>query len=179
MDNVKHYFPCYSTCLPGKKDVIKVDGNQEQRHILTDMMDILHHKLNCENPTRKISLATFKHYRPRNGLPVTRMRRNVALCKVHQNFLLHLAPLRAIGVSTCTSTFLSSYTNADAAEKLLEPEEVPVKLHPWKVVTEDLKGKPVNRTTLVEVTEQCEDFISNFKQDLVKFRSHHERVLNQ
>ena len=54
-----------------------------------------------------------------------------------------------------------------------------MKLHQWKVVTEELKAKPVNRTTLVEVTEQREDFISNFKLDLVKFRSHHERVLNQ
>ena len=32
---------------------------------------------------------------------------------------------------------------------------------------------------LEDVTEQHDDFIRNFEQDLIKFRDHHNKVINQ
>ena len=49
-----------ATCLPGKRDTVKVDGKRIQKYILNDSIRVLYKKYNFENPNQNISLTLFQ-----------------------------------------------------------------------------------------------------------------------
>ena len=60
-----------------------------------------------------------------------------------------------------------------------ELQTYPIHFCQWVPKTEEVNGKPVKRTVLEDVAEQRDEFVQKFDDDLIKFRDHHERVLNQ
>ena len=143
-----------STCLPGKKDVMKVGKEKMQKYICNDNIALLHKKYNLEHMSNQVSDTTFNRYRPKNVLPVMFSKRRVCLCKIHQNFHLRLAPLKPFGVPQSATNFLELYQTKESLESELAklPNE-DVQFRMWKQTTQMHKGKSVKRTTLFDEVE--------------------------
>ena len=56
------------TCLPGKKDVMKVGKEEMQKYICNDNIALLHKKYNPEHMSNQVRDTTFKWYHPKNVL---------------------------------------------------------------------------------------------------------------
>ena len=68
-----YYRDDVSSCLPGKKDYVKVGKINKQKRVMNDTLGNLHAKFRIENPTVSISCATFKRLRhPKMELYVKR-----------------------------------------------------------------------------------------------------------
>jgi hypothetical protein len=85
-----------STCMPGKRDAVKVGSQRLQKYILSDLISNIYTKYIMENPEEKISRATFYRCRPKNVLQVYYNNRKVCLCIHHQNMALKLRALKGI-----------------------------------------------------------------------------------
>lgn len=80
-----------SRLWPGKNDVIRLSKDVKvQKRTLKDFMHNLHHKFLDENPTTKISCASFCKKRPKYIIPVSLTKRNICLCMYCQNMALKL-----------------------------------------------------------------------------------------
>ena len=107
-----------STCLPGKRDALKLDKEKSQKDVLNDNLDVLHKKYTQEHLDNRVSFAVFCKARPKNILPVSYASRKVCLCQRHQNFALKLRALKSDGFRQHPDTFVRNTTNEQAAEML-------------------------------------------------------------
>lgn len=81
--------------MPGKADKVKTGLRQSaQKRVLTDYMSNLHKKYLSENPTIKLSLASFQRIRPKHILTTSFITRDCCLCTKHQNMALVLKAIR-------------------------------------------------------------------------------------
>ena len=107
-----------STCLPGKRDCIKVHGRKLQKHVLRDSMEILHTKYLTENPGENVSFSTFCSWRPRQVLLVQYRNRRVCLCSKHQNIDLRLEAMQRHGTYPKTPDLLiKEMPNTDVVDE--------------------------------------------------------------
>ena len=170
-----YYTPEVSTCLPGKKDTVKVGREQRQKYILNDTIGNVHRRYHFDNAGKPaVSLATFKRCRPKEVIPVSYAKRQVCLCRKHQNMALRVASLRSVGlkqnlvdIKNCSKEYLE--------EKIESMPGESIKFQTWKQITE----ADVKRTTLVDESETKEQFKENMWRDLVDFKEHDWRVITQ
>ena len=74
-----YYRDDVSSCLPGKKDYVKVGKINKQKRVMNDTLGNLHAKFRIENPTVSISCATFKRLRPKQVVTVSFLSRRTYL----------------------------------------------------------------------------------------------------
>lgn len=77
-----------STTLPNKIYLKSKDDKEVPKRILNDYIDNLFEKFSLENPTIKVSRATFYRCRPEQVLPVAFTTKRSCLCIKHQNVAL-------------------------------------------------------------------------------------------
>ncbi|KAI0225591.1 hypothetical protein LSAT2_023662, partial [Lamellibrachia satsuma] len=82
-----------ATCLPGKKDCVKVAKEKKQVYVLNKYLHNLYHQYSAENPTKKISLSLFCRSRPEEVKLVKYAQKLSCLCFKHTNFALKLKSL--------------------------------------------------------------------------------------
>jgi hypothetical protein len=111
-----------SRCNPGKSDVKMSDNTKKQTRVLTDYMANLYMKFVAENPTVKLSRATFCRMRPTHILTTNFISRSTCLCTKHQNIALTLKSLRKEGID------VSVNPESFAKEEALDSKDLKNKL---------------------------------------------------
>ena len=164
-----------SSCMPGKKDTVKVGGKKLQKYVLDDTVAITHKKYNFANPDAPVSLSTFSRCRPKNVLLVSYAKRNVCLCKRHQNFALLLKPLKQVGFPQSLQA-VRDLSAEEVGEKIESLPYEQVRYDSWKTVSQPYKDTQIKRTTLVEQVERKEDFLQTFLSNFSDVVDHDDRV---
>ncbi|KAK3102947.1 hypothetical protein FSP39_015174 [Pinctada imbricata] len=168
-----------SRCQPGKADSKISENERKQTRVLTDYMGNLYEKFAAENPTVKLSKATFCRMRPNHVLITRFISRSTCLCTKHQNMALLLRALRKGGVP------VSANPEAYATGEDLLAEELQTKLPDrivygqWKRVEVTEKEKKKSVTRIVETDMEKNEFIKMFEEQTKEFRGHVERVHKQ
>ena len=179
-----YYRDDVSSCLPGKKDYVKVGKINKQKRVMNDTLGNLHAKFRIENPTVSISCATFKRLRPKQVVTVSFLSRRTCLCKQHQNFSLILQGLRKSGkqVSNIPDEVARTYTN-DEFEKLVLSSDAETTVHfqQWErvEVSYGTEGKTCKKVKLVEKTMSMKELGDIALKQFVDFGKHRERVISQ
>jgi len=168
-----------ATCLPGKRDTVKVGSGRMQKYILNDSVGALHKKYNFEYPNMKISLTLFQSGRPKNVLPVSYASRKICLCQRHQNFALRLRVLRSQGVTQSPDHLITSETKESLERKISALPTDIVTFQVWKQVERPYKDTVIKKITLVEENVPKLKFKEDFLKCMNEFRSHSERVRAQ
>ena len=107
-----------SRCNPGRSDVKMSDNTKKQTRVLTDYMANLYIKFAAENPTVKMSRATFCHILTTNFIS-----RSTCLCTKYQNMALTLKSLyRKEGID------VSANPESFAKEEALDSKDLKNKL---------------------------------------------------
>lgn len=171
--------PDNSTCLPGKKDALKIKIKvKAQVYILSDYLKNLFNKYIMENPRSACKFSTFCKARPRYVRIAKYNSRTTCLCTHHQNLHLKLKAL-APRFSDRPDTFIKDNTDAEINEKLNNLQES-VSYEEWRRVETHLpNGKLRYNTRLVKVEVPVEQFKESFKIQVGKFREHAYRVTTQ
>lgn len=176
-----------STCLPGKRDYVKVKTEKRQKRVNTDFIRNLYLKFKTENNLR-ISYSAFKKLRPQNVLPVSYMSRQTCLCKQHQNtaLLLRAAKRFVADFNTVPDHFIKTYSETTVKEKLTEylPDDKVITFSTWERVTVsigqgDKKRDDVKKVKLVEKCLTKSEFIYKFIDEMDDFGKHAFRVRAQ
>jgi hypothetical protein len=84
---------------PGKKSATKTGDGTFQTRVLKDYLSNPHQKFLSENPTLKLSLATFCRMRPKYIKLTNCLSRNACLCTKHQDFALKLKAFKKEGIN--------------------------------------------------------------------------------
>ena len=165
-----------SRMMPGKKDCKKDNNEKKQTRVLTDYLSNLHRKFKSENPTTKLSLASFCRIRPKNILLASFISRSTCLCVRHQNMSLLLKSARneKVQVSINADKVLDTKETflADLKETVTSEEIV---MNQWKRVT--IEKKMVMRVVNQKMTKQ--EFIDHTESQMQEFESHVSRVKTQ
>ncbi|MES9901650.1 MAG: hypothetical protein ABW168_03080 [Sedimenticola sp.] len=170
-----------SQMMPGKNDYVKSGAAHVQKYTLNDSMLFLHLKFTAENPTIKISYATFCRMR-RKHIRLTRyLSRKKCCCQKHQNMALLLKALKSHGVNVPTNPNeygrqLQQGKTPDYYVSQLSTEIKHVKYGQWKRV-----DKPDGRKMTTVVTEEVEkeEFCKQFSEQTCEFLVHNNRVTEQ
>lgn len=86
--------------MPGKADKVKTGRRQSaQKRVLIDYLSNFHTKYLSENPTIKLSLASFQRIRPKHILTTSFITRDCCLCTKHQNMAPVLKAIRQIDIA--------------------------------------------------------------------------------
>ena len=112
-----------ATCMPGKKDNLKVVREKRQMYVLKDYLHNLYTQFKSEHPTDTTSLAFFCKSRPKNIRLVLFAERLVCLCLKHQNFGLKLISLsKALPpiqtITVIPDKFVEQYCSENCLEML-------------------------------------------------------------
>lgn len=133
----------------------------------------------AENPTVKMSLATFCHMRPTHILTTNFISRNTCLCTKHQNMALTLKSLRKEGI------YVSANPESFAKEEALDSKDLKdklpalVKFSQWKKIEVIEKEKKKYVTRIVEIEKDRQDFIDFLADQTAEFKGHVNRVYKQ
>ena len=169
-----------SACLPGKRDATrnKNGSTQTQTRVLNDYLYNLHLKYRSENPDMKLSLTTFASYRPKYIKLVKYCSRRTCLCQRHQNIALKLKGLKAIGaVSTDNpDAIVRQSSDEEIMQRINACDAESIKFAQWKRKEVVHKGKTTKRMMIENVQMTKLEFMNMFRNDLVDFRQHTERV---
>lgn len=159
---------------PGKGDVKK--GHQTR--VLTDYMRNLHQKFVAENPSLKISLATFCCMRPKHVLLARFIARNACQCLKHQNMALKIHAMRklCIKISENPENICTHKDNLDSVFDEIDPKPDIVKYRTWKRV--DMQNK-IKKTMVVEQEASLQEFQTIVKQEVESFCEHVSRLRAQ
>ena len=181
-----------ATCLPGRKDSLKVGHEKKQVYILRDYMLTLWKKYKAEDPgNNKESLSFFCKARPRNVRLVRFASRITCLCSKHQDFSLKLRALKSgfpnnsekpssengkIFLQKCPS-------KADAGKMLLDmniPRMTNISYDEWRREEEiDETGSKSTKTKLTKNIMSFQRFRSIFLNEYEVFSDHSSRVQAQ
>lgn len=168
-----------STTLPNKKDV-KTKGNTEVfKKILNDYIDNLFEKFLLENPSIKVSRATFFRCRPEHVLPVAFTTKRSCLCIKHQN--VALMTNKGLGQNLGKSDgaldkFYDDHTNEELISIIERNEALVVTYSQWKRVDVGNGKKKVN---LINVEMSKEELKGEVIKQANMFREHVQLVRNQ
>lgn len=166
-----------SSMMPGKKDVVKINGEEKQKYILSDYLHNLHEKFCFENPGITICRATFSTFRPRYILLANFASKQTCLCSRHQNFCLKLRAMKTSGFPTTENPdgFVKCQ-NLESIDALLQVNVTPkIKYSVWEKVQEEGKY----RFKLLQKEKDFEDFKEMFKREFAEFEAHVKRVQHQ
>ena len=165
-----------SRCNPGKSDVKMSDNTKKQTRVLTDYMANLYMKFVAENPTVKLSRATFCRMRPTHILTTNFISRSTCLCTKHQNIALTLKSLRKEGIDVSANP--ESFAKEEALDSKDLKNKLPalVKFSQWKKIEVIEKEKKKYVTRIVEIEKDRQDFIDFLAAE---FKGHVNRVYKQ
>ena len=152
------------------------DQKNTHRFALSDTLRNLYRKYVGENPTSKVSYATFARARAfynRKFKRVDYLNRDVCLCVSHAN--IHLL-LDAAKVFEKSSAALAKLTDeqVDAKLDLIQTDFVSYQIWERKELLH--KENLIQKTELFKMTETKEEFRKVFKKKLEEFRPHQQRV---
>lgn len=165
--------------LPGKADKIKTGVHAStQTRVLTDYLSNLHAKFISENPTVKLSLASFQRIRPKHIRITAFITRDSCLCTKHQNMALTLKALRLEGVLVPINPekYLENASMENISKEISKPE---VSFEEWKRVAVEEKGKKKMVMKIVKVVKAKGDFMSHLESQTREFGSHVSRMKTQ
>ena len=165
--------PENSSELPGKKDA---SSKGIKKYALNDTVSHLYRKYVEENPTVKISRATFARLRPRWMKTISVAARRQCLCMYHQNGQLLL---KAVGESMSVNAFLKEKSADDIRQMLSELPHGNISFSLWEkediVTTENV----IKKLRLHKVEMQREEFMKTFEDEFSSLREHVRRVHTQ
>ena len=174
-----------STCLPGKKDYIKVNGEKIQRRILNDYVKNLYVKFSATHTNLAISWGRFCQYRPEHVTLASFGSRNTCLCQTHQNLALKLTVLYQLKLVTTKNPdeFIAGSDDDTAIAQKLDqiPEETEIiRFQEWKRMPRTKQNGEVKYVTkLVDSELPRGQFIVTFISDITNFRGHVQRIKAQ
>uniref|UniRef100_A0A1I8I8W6 CxC1 domain-containing protein n=3 Tax=Macrostomum lignano TaxID=282301 RepID=A0A1I8I8W6_9PLAT len=96
-----------SRWTPGRKEYVKVNGQQIQKRYLVAGMKELHHLFIHEHVEHKLSLSKFCELRPRHILTFSKTPLEACCCKLHENFKSALAG--ATGMPSYSSRWVGEF----------------------------------------------------------------------
>ena len=161
-----------ATCLPGKRDAMKVGTQKLQKYKLLDHIHTLYKKYKIEFPKRKISLATFKKARTKNILPVKFNSRHMCLCTHHQNFKLMMLALKLKG---SPDSYIENITVEKIDESLTDlPDNM--QFEQWERVSVEYKEHTIKKMKLLRKEMPSDTFKEKFRLAIPKTQSHIARV---
>ena len=167
-----------SACMPGKRDATKSEKGKTQTRILSDYLYNLHLKFKAEYPGIQISLTTFSSYRPNYIKLVHFSSRRTCLCQKHQNMALKVKALKTVGATTTNNpdTLIRQNTDDEIIKNISDCDSETIRYSEWKRKEVEHRGKMTKRMQIETVEKSKRDFVEMFKQDLINFRKHTERV---
>ena len=162
-----------SACMPGERDATKSEKDKTQTRILSDYLYNLHLKFKAEYPGIQISLTTFSSYRPNYIKLIHFSSRRTCLCQKHQNMAL-----KTVGATTTNSpdTLIRQNTDDEIIKYISDCNSETIRYSEWKRKEVEHRGKKTKRMQIETVEKSKRDFVEMFKQDLINFRKHTERV---
>ena len=165
-----------SRTQPGKADSKTENGTRKQIKVLTDYMQNLYQKFCAENPSLKISFATFCRIRPSNIYLARFISRNACQCLRHQNMALKIQALRKAGAKLRENpeSILDHENNLDSITDCITEDTVSFKT--WKRV--EIAEKRM-KMKIVEVKMDRETFIATVKREVKEFSEHVARLRAQ
>ena len=185
-EQVRKYYlrPDVSTCLPGKRDTVKVGKQKMAKHVLQDTIQNTYSRFKTEYSSCNVSLSLFRRLRPVNVKPVSFTRRDVCLCAYHQNLALKL---RSVNKHTRLGVFpdqvLQRNTDEDIKSKLQMIPHDSVAFHTWKSVEHSYgrtsQKKSTMKTKLITQTMSRQCFIDTVMEEVSLMRAHISRVKAQ
>lgn len=162
--------------MPGKADKVKTGlGQSAQKRVLTDYMSNLHKKYLSENPTIKLSLASFQRIRPKHILTTSFITRDCCLCTKHQNMALVLKAICQIGIAVPLNP--ETYVDdppIDLVREGIDTNEFT--FDEWKRVSVEDKGKIKMVMRVVHVTKTKEEFLAHLEKQTAEFSDHVSRM---
>jgi hypothetical protein len=165
--------PQNSTPLPGKRDQI---GNGKQRYSLSDTMSNLHKAYRLQNPSSKISLATFCRQRPANMKTIQWADRRQCLCVHHQNGVLKL---KALHKNISISRFLQENATDDITSMLVALPEGNIRFREWQKEEVAYQGTTLKKLRLQQLELSKDDFSAKFQDEFQDLRKHVHRMKTQ
>ena len=160
----------------GKADSKKDNGSRKQVKVLTDYMNNLYQKFCEENPSLKISFATFCRLRPKSVSLARFISRNACQCLRHQNMALKIQALRKVGAKLRENPE-NILDHKDYLEPLFECiADDTVTFKTWKRVEIEEKRMKLK---LVEVKLTKEAFIETVRKEVNEFSGHVNRLRSQ
>lgn len=173
---------------PGKNDWMKNKDTGEERvkRVLTDYIKNIHARFLSEYPEVHISRTTFRKWKPWYVLLCQHLRKDTAMCTIHQNFALRLYALRQIlpnsaEIPKSPDEFVKKYTN-DEVKQMIDSFDTAtwdgnMRYHQWKPVTDKNDGK--TKTRKIAITVPMEEFLADFFMEYLDFAQHASRVIIQ
>ena len=181
-----------ATCLPGRKDALKVGKKKKQKYVLKSYMSDLWKKFRSEDPKlNNVSYSFFCKQRPANVRPVSYAKALTCLCQKHQNMSLKLQALKEEfprnehrPKSLCGESFIKEYPNETSVNKMLCEMDVPgmtsVAYSEWcRIDGVDAEGNKSNSTDLIKKRTTFQNFRKIFGEEASCFQAHSHLVKNQ
>lgn len=163
-----------STPLPGKKDFL---GNATiQKYTLNDTNANLYSKFIAENPTVKMSRATFARQRPKWIKPISWATRRQCLCARHQNATLKLKSIKQHG---SPNVFLQRNTDEQIKDILLNLPNDVIRFSEWRNEEIKFEGKTLKKMRLQQHELPKSEFIMKFTAEFAELRQHVRRINSQ
>lgn len=108
-----------SCVMPGKDDFVNCNGENVQKHYVNNYIHNLHSKFRAENPNIRVGKTAFAQRRLKYIIPTSFSSHCMCLCQHHQNMLLKLQALKALGVQVSTSpdVFIANYKDEDSVQE--------------------------------------------------------------
>ncbi|KAK3089976.1 hypothetical protein FSP39_008135 [Pinctada imbricata] len=165
-DQVHGFFlsPDVSREVPNKKDVLKVNGESVNRHVMTMTMQEAHEKFCKENKEIKIGLTAFKKLKPAQVRRVSETSHKSCLCQICCNLSLKIEALQKFALEKENEGLKSEVKNWNKTRLgdiiLCEYQNYP-KL--------ECLNRSCQHCTVKSLSEKVKDTISDHHDDIITY----------
>lgn len=190
-----------SRVMPGQKDVVSVhqkDGKKAklQKHLILCNVKEAYVEFKKENPEIKVGFSKFASLRPKQCiLADSHGTHIVCVCKIHQNFKLLLNGLKCIFHEILVTNYIDILNSVicveptrdcyfkkcnfcPGIENIVSQIEETLLENNIKSLTYQ-QWLNTDRSSLETVTQEANDFLNNFKQQLNVLQTHNFIAKNQ